>query len=177
MTDSGSGRRRAVADIAKVVFLLSLVVGVLLAAVAGWGLLQARSQQAATGPDVPLADNRGVVVMTEDSERTVYVDGPSLEQARCTATAPDGTVQTLEGFDPVGAPPLGKRALGEITASQGGDYLVECTGVQESSVSGGSGPGSRAMLTIAGLAGLLLAAGAVPVGAISLVVWRVARRA
>lgn len=176
MTASPDGTRRTVATLGRIVFLVCLVVGLLLAVVAGWGLLQLRGEGTGDGQDTPLVDNRGVVAMTEGGERRLYVDGPSLPEAECTVTAPDGTVRTLEGYDPVGAARLGKRALGDFTAQQDGDHQVECTGVQEASIGGESEAGRRGAVAAGGVAGVLLLVVVLPAGLISLVAWRIARR-
>ena len=174
MTGSGDGRS-TLASIARVVFFLSLALGVVLAVVAGWGLLQAREQD--PGDErVPLTGGQVVVAMDEGSQRTVYVDGTSLETAECTVTAPDGTVETLEGFDPVGAPRLGPRPLGDFTAGQSGDHTVACTGVEEASVSDQGTGGSDGLFGVSVVAGLFLFVGVVPVAVISLILWRTARR-
>ncbi len=170
-------RSQTWATVGRVVFLLSLLVGVVLAAVVVWGVLEVRDQETAQGEDVELAGNQGVVAMTEGGERTIYVDGRSLETARCTVTGPDGAVQTLQGYDPVGREArLGKRALGGFEATESGEHQFACTGVEESWVSDELDPQRRSWLAVPAVAGGLLVAGVVPVGLISLIVWRVARR-
>lgn len=176
MTGTGNGTRSTVANMGRVIFVLSVVIGVVLAAVAGWGLVEARDRDSGLGPDEPLVGNEIVVPMTEGGARTVYVDGQSLPEAECTVTAPDGRLQTLEGFDPVGGPRLGRRALGEVSAEQAGDFRVQCTGVQEAWVSEETDPRRGGFLTVATVAGLFLIAGVVPTAGISLVVWRLATR-
>lgn len=177
MKSPDSGTRQSLATAGRIVLVLCLVVGVVLGAVAGWGLVDARQQEASLGPDVPLVGGEVVVPMTEGWERTVYVDGRSLEEAECTVTAPDGAVETLEGFDTVGRARLGTRPLGDFTAEQAGEYAVQCTGVQEASVSDERDAGRDGLRTFSLLAGLLLVAGVLPLTVISLVTWRWARRA
>ena len=88
-------------------------------------------------------------------------------------TAPDGAVQTIEGYDPVGTNPrLGKRAIGDFSAEVGGDHQVQCSGVQEAWVSDESDPQRGSLLAIPSLAVVFLLVGVLPVAVISLVVWR-----
>jgi hypothetical protein len=169
-----SNEQRSLATLARLVLVLSVVVGVTPAGVAVWGLLQVRAQQSGTTPDVPLQDSTAVVAMTEGTRHTVYVDGPSLDRARCTVTGPDGAVQTLEGYDVVGRPPLGRRVLGDVTAERSGEHRVECTGVQEASVGEATAGGVAPIVPV--LAAIFLVVGVLPVAVVALVVWRRSRR-
>ncbi len=147
-----------------------------LVAAATLGLGVAAPGGAAQEEDQPLVGGQLTVTMTEGGERTVYVDGPSRAEAECTVTAPDGSVETLEGFENVGTARLGKQRLGTVTADQDGDHVVRCTGVQEAWVGpedGGSGFGAAAL---GGLGVILLLAVVLPAAVIGLVVWLVVRR-
>ncbi|WP_192796619.1 hypothetical protein [Serinicoccus kebangsaanensis] len=123
-------RRSGLTTAGKWMFFIGLVLSLIAGAVVAWGAIQgARSFGDMAEEELTMEGGQATVAMEPGDWRMVFTQS-SGESATCTVTLPDGTEESLDSGEDLGAqnPEMQADLVGSYSATTSGDHTFTCEG-------------------------------------------------